>query len=108
MRYVSARGAAPVVDFAGTLLMVLAEDGGLYVPEAWPEWRAEEWRLPRSLLYPALAARVMDGVRRGTACGRRRVGRLPRTCLICLKVPSCHRRRFCECGCLPTRSYRGT
>ncbi|MBJ30560.1 MAG: threonine synthase [Acidimicrobiaceae bacterium] len=36
MRYVSTRGAAPVLDFADTLLAGLADDGGLYVPEAWP------------------------------------------------------------------------
>lgn len=36
MRYVSTRGAAPVLDFADTLLAGLADDGGLYVPESWP------------------------------------------------------------------------
>jgi len=36
MRYVSTRGTAPVLDFADTLLAGLADDGGLYVPEAWP------------------------------------------------------------------------
>ena len=37
MRYVSTRGAAPVLDFADALLVGLASDGGLYVPEAWPQ-----------------------------------------------------------------------
>ena len=36
MRYVSTRGAAPVLDFGDALLTGLADDGGLYVPEAWP------------------------------------------------------------------------
>ena len=36
MRYVSTRGQAPELDFAGVLLAGLASDGGLYVPEAWP------------------------------------------------------------------------
>ena len=36
MRYVSTRGRAPALDFAGVLLAGLAEDGGLYVPESWP------------------------------------------------------------------------
>ena len=36
MRYVSTRGAAPVLDFGDALLAGLADDGGLYVPEAWP------------------------------------------------------------------------
>ena len=36
MRYVSTRGTAPVLDFGEALLAGLADDGGLYVPEAWP------------------------------------------------------------------------
>ena len=36
MKYVSTRGAAPVLDFADVLLTGLASDGGLYVPEEWP------------------------------------------------------------------------
>jgi len=37
MRYVSTRGRAPVLRFSETLLAGLATDGGLYVPESWPE-----------------------------------------------------------------------
>ncbi len=37
MRYVSTRGDAPVLGFADVLLAGLADDGGLYLPEAWPE-----------------------------------------------------------------------
>ena len=37
VKYVSTRGAAPVLEFADVLLAGLARDGGLYVPEAWPE-----------------------------------------------------------------------
>lgn len=36
MRYVSTRGAAPVLGFADVVLAGLATDGGLYVPESWP------------------------------------------------------------------------
>jgi threonine synthase len=60
MRYVSTRGQAPVRDFAGVLLAGLAEDGGLYVPEAWPHFAAADWRAMRGLPYPSLAARVMQ------------------------------------------------
>jgi threonine synthase len=60
MRYVSTRGQAPVRDFAGVLLAGLAEDGGLYVPEAWPHFTASDWRALRGLPYPSLAARVMQ------------------------------------------------
>ena len=57
MRYVSTRGAAPVLGFSDVLLAGLADDGGLYLPERWPE-------LPpldelRDLSYPEVAARVM-------------------------------------------------
>ena len=59
MRYISTRGRAPALDFAGVLRAGLAEDGGLYVPEAWPRFSAAEIRALRGLTYPALAARVM-------------------------------------------------
>jgi threonine synthase len=59
MRYVSTRGQAPVRDFAGVLLAGLAEDGGLYVPQAWPAFSAAEWRALRGLPYADLAARIM-------------------------------------------------
>jgi threonine synthase len=60
MRYVSTRGQAPVRDFAGVLLAGLAEDGGLYVPEAWPSFSAADWRALRGKPYGELAARVMQ------------------------------------------------
>ena len=59
MRYISTRGRAPTLDFAGVLLAGLAEDGGLYVPEAWPAFSPDQWRALRGLPYPELAARVM-------------------------------------------------
>jgi threonine synthase len=59
MRYVSTRGEAEPRDFEGVLLAGLAEDGGLFVPETWPELSAAEWRALRGLDYPALAARLI-------------------------------------------------
>ena len=41
MNYVSTRGEAPVLGFEEVLLAGLARDGGLYVPEAWPELSSE-------------------------------------------------------------------
>ncbi|WP_186393074.1 MULTISPECIES: threonine synthase [unclassified Pannonibacter] len=41
MRYVSTRGCAPVLDFADVLLQGLARDGGLYLPETWPQFDAK-------------------------------------------------------------------
>jgi threonine synthase len=37
MRYISTRGEAPSLDFADALLTGLARDGGLYLPESWPQ-----------------------------------------------------------------------
>ena len=59
MRYISTRGQAPARDFTGVLLAGLAEDGGLYVPESWPQFVAADWRALRGLPYAELAARVM-------------------------------------------------
>ena len=41
MRYVSTRGAAPVLGFADVVLAGLAVDGGLYVPGSWPSLPAD-------------------------------------------------------------------
>jgi threonine synthase len=60
MRYISTRGQAPARDFAGVLLAGLAEDGGLYVPESWPQFSPSDWRALRGLRYDALAARVIQ------------------------------------------------
>lgn len=58
MRYVSTRGAAPALDFEGALLAGLARDGGLYVPESWPEigHRLAFWR---GLSYQSLAFEML-------------------------------------------------
>jgi threonine synthase len=37
LKYVSTRGRAPVLAFDDVLLTGLANDGGLYVPETWPD-----------------------------------------------------------------------
>ncbi len=59
MQYVSTRGQAPVLDFEGVTLAGLASDGGLYLPEAWPQFSADEIRAMRGLPYPDLAVRIM-------------------------------------------------
>ena len=59
VRYISTRGAAPVLGFEETLLAGLARDGGLYVPECWPVFSADELRALAGLPYPELATRVM-------------------------------------------------
>ncbi|WP_137125764.1 threonine synthase [Roseomonas sp. HF4] len=59
MRYVSTRGQAAPRDFEAVLLAGLAEDGGLFVPESWPELSPAEWRAMRGLPYPEIAARIL-------------------------------------------------
>jgi len=55
LRYLSTRGRAPTLDFEQATLAGLAADGGLYVPEAWPAFDADEIRALRSLDYEQLA-----------------------------------------------------
>ena len=38
VRYISTRGEAPPLDFVAVTLAGLARDGGLYVPEIWPQF----------------------------------------------------------------------
>ena len=59
MNYVSTRGAAPVLTFDDVLLAGLARDGGLYVPESWPEFSSAEIASWKGLSYTELALKVM-------------------------------------------------
>ena len=59
MKYVSTRGRAPVLGFEDTVLAGMAEDGGLYVPDAWPRFSRPGIADLAGLDYPKLAARVM-------------------------------------------------
>ncbi len=60
MKYVSTRGSAPVLDFEGVTLAGLASDGGLYLPEEWPQFSKAEIAAMRGLPYDEVAARVMQ------------------------------------------------
>ena len=59
MKYVSTRGSAPVLEFEDVLLTGLARDGGLYVPESWPQWSADDIRSLQGLSYPEIATRII-------------------------------------------------
>ena len=59
MRYISTRGSAPVLGFSDVLLAGLARDGGLYLPETWPQLSPAEIRAFRGLPYPELATRIL-------------------------------------------------
>jgi threonine synthase len=56
---VSTRGRAPALGFDDVLLAGLAADGGLYVPETWPQVSAAEFASFAGLDYARLAARIM-------------------------------------------------
>src|SRR5687768_11743908 len=60
MDYVSTRGGAPALDFAGVTLAGLAADGGLYVPRKWPRFSEAEIAALAGLPYAQLAQRVMQ------------------------------------------------
>ena len=59
MNYLSTRGAAPVLGFDEVLLAGLARDGGLYLPETWPQFSAEQIHGLAGLGYAELAQRII-------------------------------------------------
>ncbi len=59
MNYISTRGRAPALAFDDVLLTGLARDGGLYVPETWPQFSADEIASWKDLSYAELAFQVI-------------------------------------------------
>jgi len=59
MRYLSTRGQSPLISFADMLLAGLAPDGGLYLPEAWPQFTAAEIAAFKGKPYIDVAEAVM-------------------------------------------------
>jgi threonine synthase len=51
MRYHSTRGEAPVLGFCDVLLAGLARDGGLYLPQEWPQLSSADIRALRGKTY---------------------------------------------------------
>ena len=60
MDYISTRGSAPALDFAGATLAGLANDGGLYLPREWPRFSTAEIAAMAGLPYAELAAKIMQ------------------------------------------------
>ncbi len=58
MRYLSTRGGAKA-EFADVLLGGLAPDGGLYLPESWPQFSADDIRAFSRQPYTEIAFRLM-------------------------------------------------
>ena len=68
-RYISTRGEAPALGFCDVMLTGLARDGGLYVPEAWPQLSAEViagffgrpyWEVAVDVIRPFVGAEISD------------------------------------------------
>ena len=59
MLYHSTRGGAPVLNFRDVTMAGLASDGGLYVPQSWPQFSPADIAAMRDLSYQEIALRVM-------------------------------------------------
>jgi threonine synthase len=60
MRYHSTRGEAPVLGFCDVLLAGLARDGGLYLPQEWPQLSATDIRTLRGKTYAEQAVAILN------------------------------------------------
>lgn len=59
MKYVSTRGAVPPARFTDILLTGLAADGGLYLPQEYPQVSRQQLDSWRGLTYAELATRIL-------------------------------------------------
>ena len=69
MRFASTRGRAPEVGFSAALVQGLAPDGGLYVPQSWPQFGLEGW--PAQAELPTLAEPLVQRFAEGDALALR-------------------------------------
>ncbi|MEM8644243.1 MAG: threonine synthase [Pseudomonadota bacterium] len=68
MKFVSTRGSAQALSFEGALLAALASDGGLFMPEAWPQFARDEIADLAGLDYADAAYRIMAPFLEGDPC----------------------------------------
>jgi len=68
-RYISTRGEAPALGFCDVMLTGLARDGGLYVPETWPQLSTETiagffgrpyWEVAVDVIRPFAGGEISD------------------------------------------------
>jgi threonine synthase len=68
-RYISTRGEAPTLGFCDVMLTGLARDGGLYVPETWPQLTPETiasffgkpyWEVAVDVIRPFTGGEISD------------------------------------------------
>lgn len=60
MKYISTRGLSPALSFSEILLGGLAPDGGLYMPEAYPQFSAADLSAMRGMNYRDLAYTILS------------------------------------------------
>ena len=60
MKYISTRGLSPALSFSEILLGGLAPDGGLYMPEAYPQFSAADLTAMRGMNYRDLAYTILS------------------------------------------------
>jgi len=60
MRYISTRGGIAPIPFKDAVMMGLASDGGLLLPESYPAVSGEQLESWRTLSYPELAFEVIS------------------------------------------------
>ncbi len=71
MHYISTRGRAARLDFESVLMAGLARDGGLYVPESWPQIGADTIRALAGQNYVEAANRIMTPLAGGNVAGEK-------------------------------------
>ena len=60
MKYISTRGQSPALSFSEILLGGLAPDGGLYLPETYPQFSDADLNAMRSMSYRDLAFTILS------------------------------------------------
>jgi threonine synthase len=60
MKYISTRGKSPALTFSEILLGGLAPDGGLYMPESYPQFSAADLTAMRNMSYADLAFAILS------------------------------------------------
>lgn len=60
MKYISTRGQSPALPFSEILLGGLAPDGGLYMPESYPQFSDDDLTRMRDMSYADLAFEILS------------------------------------------------
>ena len=60
MKYISTRGQSPALSFSEILLGGLAPDGGLYLPESYPQFNDADFAAMRGMNYRELAYAILS------------------------------------------------